>query len=95
MRHVTYECITADFAIAANLVHKDLIQGIKNIQQVSSCNMCNVICSVLQCVAVCCSVLQCVAVCCSVLQCVAVCCSVLRCLRVCCGEYLEGLFHYV
>jgi len=30
-----------------------------------------VLCSVLQCVAVCCSVLQCAAVCCSVLQCVA------------------------
>jgi len=31
--------------------------------------ICDVFCSVLQCVAVCCSVLQCVAVCCSVLQC--------------------------
>jgi len=33
----------------------------------------DVVCSVLQCFAMCCSVLQCVAVCCSVLQCVAVC----------------------
>jgi len=37
----------------------------------------DIICSVLQCVALCCSVLQCVTVCCSVLQCVTVCCSVL------------------
>jgi len=37
------------------------------------------LCSMLQCVAVCCSVLQCVAVCCIVLQCVAVCCSPLHC----------------
>jgi len=42
-------------------------------------------CSVLQYVAVCCSVLQCVAVCCSMLQCVAVCCSMLQCVAVCCG----------
>ena len=44
-----------------------------------------IMCSVLQCVAVCCSVLQCVAVCCSVLQCAAVCCSVLQCVAVCCS----------
>ena len=46
--------------------------------------VCDLRCSVLQCVAVCCSELQCVAVCCSVLQCVAVCCSVLQCLAKCC-----------
>jgi len=40
-----------------------------------------VICSVLQCAAVCSSVLQSVAACCSVLQCVAVCCSVLHALQ--------------
>ena len=54
---------------------------------------CSVVCSVLQCVAVCCSVLQCVAF--SVLECVAVycvllpvvavCCSVLQCVAVCCS----------
>jgi len=41
-------------------------------------------CSALRCVAVCCSVLPCVAVCCSVLQCVAVRCSVLQFVAVCC-----------
>ena len=51
-------------------------------------------CSMLQCVAVCCNVLQCVAVCCSVLQCVAVCCSVLHSVAVCeervrCGKAVE------
>jgi len=40
--------------------------------------LCILICSALQCVAVCCSVLRCVAVCCSVLQCVAVCWSVFQ-----------------
>jgi len=48
--------------------------------------ICEVCCSVLQCVAVCCSVLQCVVVCVavwySVLQCVAVRCSVLQCVAV-------------
>jgi len=53
---------------------------------------CNVLHSVLQCVAECCRVLsfamchsvllKCSAVCCSVLQCVAVCCSVLQCVAV-------------
>jgi len=43
------------------------------------------LCSMLQCVAVCCSVLQCVAVCCTVLQYVAVCCSVLQCFALCCS----------
>jgi len=45
--------------------------------------LCEVRCSVLQCVAVCYSALPCVAVCCSVLQCVAVWCSVLQCFAVC------------
>jgi len=44
--------------------------------------ICEVCCSVLQCVAVCCSVLQCVAMGCSVLQCVAACCSALQCVAV-------------
>jgi len=42
------------------------------------------VCSVLQCVAVCCSVLQRVAVCCSVLQRIAPYCSVLQCNALCC-----------
>jgi len=51
--------------------------------------ICDLCCSVLQCVAVCCSVLQRVAACCSVLQCVAVRCSVLQCTEVCCA-YTTG-----
>ena len=46
------------------------------------------LCSVLQCVAVCCSVLQCVAVCCSVLQCDV------QCVAVCCAM-CYGVWQYV
>jgi len=45
----------------------------------------DVLCSVLQCVAVCCRMLQCVAGCCSELQCVAVCCRILQDGAVCCS----------
>ena len=59
------------------------ISQITPINESCDINIRTVICSVLQCVAVCCWVLQCVAVCCSVLQCVAVCCSVLLGAAVC------------
>ena len=51
------------------------------------CNVLQISCSMLQCVAVCCSVMQCLAMSCSVLQCVVVCCSVLSCVAVCCSAH--------
>jgi len=66
------QCVTVCCSVLQCVLHipGSSILRIESFRTIEIQHQCVVVCSVLQCVAVCCSVLQCVAVCCSVLQCV-------------------------
>ena len=69
LQHIAVRCSCCDVNASCRFYHRDMFHMLAHKPQL-------VVCSVLQCVAVCCSsVLQCAAVCCSMLQYVAVCCS--------------------